>query len=183
MPRLRNNRIRVASSHRWRPAWLIVGAVLLAGTAWAESGILLKDTDLRHEPLGSAEVVKQLPANQKVEVTSRQGAWAAVTAADGSQGWIRILNLRTGTGEKARSGFGAMASMFTTGSSGKSASTGVKGLTADQLRKAKPNYPDADALSGLAVSNEDAETFGQDGKLQSITLAYLPENIERGEKK
>jgi hypothetical protein len=76
-----------------------------------------------------------------------------------------------------------MASMFTTGSSGKSASTGVKGLTADQLRKAKPNYPDADALSGLAVSNEDAETFGQDGKLQSITLAYLPENIERGEKK
>lgn len=168
---------------RLHGAWVVAGFALIAGTALAEPGVLLKDSELRKEPLGSAEIVKQLEAKDMVDITARQGAWAGVNTVEGMAGWIRILNIRTGSGEKGRAGFGALASTFATGSSGQAVSTGVKGLTAAQLRKAAPNVADAEALAGYASSDADAAAFGESGQLQSQSIAYLPFNEGKGKRK
>lgn len=163
--------------------WLVTGFALITSTVLAEPGVLLKDSELRKEPLGSAEIVKQLEAKDMVDITARQGAWAGVNTEDGVEGWIRILNIRTGSGEKGRAGFGALASTFATGSSGQAVSTGVKGLTANELRSASPNLAEAEALASYASSDADAAAFGQSGQLQSQSIAYLPFNEGKGKKK
>ncbi len=157
------------------------GALLFAGWAWAETGTLLKDSELRREPLGSAEVIAQLKAKALVEISARKGAWANVSA-DGSAGWLRLLNLRTGSGEKARSGFGALASTFATGSSGNAPSTGVKGLNAKTLSKASPNWDEFDKIDGFLAADADAKSFASQGKLQAQTLNYFPEEAPKGDR-
>ena len=86
------------------PQWLAqerkwLAASLASGLAFAESATTLRATEMRSEPLGSAEVVAKLAAQQSVEITARQGAWAGLKTEDGQEGWARILNLRTGSGQ------------------------------------------------------------------------------------
>lgn len=162
---------------RWLPALLLTSSL-----AFAEAGSLLKDSELRSEPLGSAEVIKALSAKQSVEVVSRQGAWAQVSTADGVTGWVRLLNIRTGSGEKGRSGFGSVASVFATGSSGNAVSTGVKGLSAKQLRNASPNWRDADRLDGYVADARTATAFAGQAKLQTQPVDYLPIDSKRSQK-
>lgn len=163
---------------RWLPALLLTSSL-----AFAESGSLLKDTELRSEPLGSADVVKPLSAKQVVDVSARQGAWAKVTTADGATGWVRVLNLRTGSGEKGRAGFGSLASVFATGSSGNAVSTGVKGLSAEQLRSASPNWSDAERLDSYVADAGAATTFAGQVPLQSQSLDYLPIDSKKRSRK
>lgn len=158
---------------RQRLLALAVAGVLLAGVALAESGTVLKPTEMRSEPLGSAEVVAQLAAKQSVEITDRKGAWAGVKTDAGAEGWARILNIRTGTGEKSAASGNTLASVFHTGSSDSGASTGVKGLDAKILMGASPNELEAAKLDEFATTAEDARSFAQQAPLASQTVAYI----------
>jgi hypothetical protein len=151
---------------------LALAATLAAGALWAESGTVLKDTPLRSQPLGSADVVAQLRARETVTITQRQGAWAGVTTGAGTQGWARILNLRTGAGQAGGSG-GALASAFLTGSSGTTVSTGVKGLTAASLTAASPDEAELARLDGYAISGDEAQAFAGEVPLDSEGQPYL----------
>lgn len=155
---------------------LALVAALAGGVALAESGTVLKDTSLRSEPTNSAGEVAKLKAKQTIEITARQGAWAGVKTGTGEEGWARILALRTGSGA-ASAGAGAdqLASVFRTGSSGSTVSTGVKGLSADQLMSASPNYSDVDLLDTYATTTGDASSFASQGPLAAKKVAYLPE--------
>lgn len=154
-------------------------ALLIAGGGWAETGTVLKATELRKEPQPSAEVLKQLAAKDSVEVSSRKGAWAQVATPEGLAGWIRLLNLRTGSGEQARAGFGKVASMFTTGSSGSAASTGVKGLSAGSLRQASPNWTEFDKLEGFVAADADAKSFAGAAGLRTQSLEFFPDEADK----
>ena len=146
---------------------------IAAGTVLAEPGTVLKATQLRSAPLGSAEVVAELKAQQAVDITARQGAWAGLTTAGGQQGWARILNLRTGSGQAAASGANQLASVFRTGSSGTSVSTGVKGLSAEQLRGASPDFGEVSELDTYAANAGDARQFAGAGQLLEKRVEYL----------
>lgn len=153
--------------------FLLFTILFCAGTALAETGTLLKDSELRAKPLGDADVVLMLKAKDKVEITARQGAWASVTA-NGQNGWVRLLNVRTGSGQRGESGVGALASVFRTGSSGNTVSTGVKGLSEEQLKNAKPNPEEAARLNTFMESETDARSFARQAKLASHQVGYLP---------
>src|ERR1700745_3226254 len=114
-------------------------SLVVSSLAWAESATLLKDTDLYAKPLSDAEVVQSLKTGEKLDVTSRKGAWANVKAGNGTSGWLRILNIRTGSGQQGEAGIGAVANLFRTGSSGNTVSTGIKGLSEEKLKNAHPN--------------------------------------------
>lgn len=148
-------------------------AAIAAGAALAEPGTVLKSTQLRSSPLASADVVAELKAQQAVDITARQGAWAGVTTGEGQQGWARILNLRTGSGQASASGANQLASVFRTGSSGTSVSTGVKGLSAEQLRSASPDFGEVSELDGYAANAGDARQFAGAGQLQEKRVDYL----------
>src|SRR5690606_36111004 len=138
----------------------------LAGPAGAEHGTVLKATELRAQPQASAEVLAKLAAKDTVDITERQGAWAGVTNEAGQAGWVRILNLRTGSGEASKGGGRALASVFRTGSTSADASTGVKGLGAEDLRRAFPNAGEAARLAELAAAPALARAHADQARLQ-----------------
>ena len=154
--------------------FLLFTTLFCAGTALAEPGTLLKDSELRSKPLGDADIVLMLKARDKVEITTRQGAWAGVQTSNGKQGWVRLLNVRTGSGQRGESGVGALASVFRTGSSGNTVSTGVKGLSEEQLKNAKPNPEEAARLNTFMESETDARNFARQAKLATHQVGYLP---------
>ena len=172
---------RLPGLPRRRALALAMAATLAGGAVLAESGAVLKDTPLRSEPLGSASEVAQLKARETVEITARQGAWAGVKTSAGAEGWARILNLRTASAAAATAAGLQLASVFATGSSGKSVSTGVKGLSAEQLIGASPDSRQVALLDGFAVSTGDASAFASQAPLSAQRVNYLAE--ERGSKR
>lgn len=157
-----------------------LGALLCSNLVLAEPATLLKPTDLRSQPQGGATVVTTLKAKDTVDIAARKGAWASVKTADGKSGWVRVLNLRTGSGQRGDAGIGTIASIFKTGSSGNTVSTGVKGLSAEQLQNTTPNPAEAARLTAYAVKNADARHFARQGKLASQQVDYLPVAAQGG---
>jgi hypothetical protein len=152
---------------------LLLAALLCSGIALAEPATLLKDSELRASPLGDARVIALLKARDKVTLNTRKGAWAAVKTAGGETGWVRLFNLRTGSGQRGASGLGNVASLFRTGSSGNTVSTGVKGLSEEQLKNAKPNPDEAARLNTFMESDADARNFARQAKLATHHVDYL----------
>jgi hypothetical protein len=157
---------------------LLATALLGCSLAHAEPATLLKPSELRSQPMGSASVVSMLQAKDAVDIVARQGAWASVKTPAGKTGWVRVLNLRTGSGQRGDAGVGAIASVFKTGSSGNTVSTGVKGLSAEQLQSATPNPAEAERLNGFAVKDSDARSFAKQGKLADKKVDYLPAAVQ-----
>ncbi len=61
-----------------------------------------------------------------------------------------------------------------TGSSGNTVSTGVKGLSEEQLKNAKPNPEEARRLGNYKDTEADARSFARQGKLVAQKVDYLP---------
>lgn len=154
---------------------LLLAGLIASPFALAEPATLLRDSELRAKPQADAAVIAPLQAQSVVEVSARQGAWAQVKTPTGQSGWVRVLNLRTGSGRRGDAGIGAMASVFRTGSSGNTVSTGVKGLSAEQISQAAPNEAEVARLATLAVKEADARQFASQGKLASQSVDYLPD--------
>jgi hypothetical protein len=152
---------------------LALAGALAAGAVMAESGTVLKGTELRREPLGSAEVLAELRAKESVEITARQGAWAGVRTEAGVEGWARILNLRTGSAVASAAAGGNPLSVFATGSRGSSVSTGVKGLSAEELMSASANHAEVALLDEYAASAGEANGFAAEVPLATNEVAYL----------
>ena len=158
---------------------LALAAAVAAGAAMAESGTVLKATELRSEPQASADVVAELAVQQQVEITARQGAWAGLRTDAGVEGWARILNLRTGAGQGSAGGGDSLAAVFRSGSRGSSVATAVKGLSAEQLMSASANHADVALLEQYAVSGSDANGFAAEVPLATHQVAYLKEERSR----
>ena len=155
---------------------LALAGALSTGLVLAETGTVLKPAPILSEPLGSAEELGQLKAKDTVEITARQGAWAGISTSAGLAGWNRILNLRTGSGLPGNDGGGSLVAAFRTGSRGNAVSTGVKGLSADQLMNAPANSAEVALLDSFAADAGQAQQFAAQAPLSSQKVAYLEED-------
>ena len=163
-----------SKSRRPAPLALALAATLAAGAVLADTGLVLRDAELRSEPKASADVVAELKARSEVQITDRKGAWASVSAGDEASGWLRVLNLRTGSSDgKAAGGGNQLAQAFLTGSSGTTVSTGVKGLSPDILRGAGAAMSEVEMLDTLAASADDARLYAMSGSLEAREVDYV----------
>ena len=154
-----------------------LAATLASGLALADSATALRDTEMRSEPQASAGVVAKLPAKSPVDINQRKGAWAGVKNAEGQDGWVRLLNLRTGSSDgKSAGGGNQLAAAFLTGSSGNDVSTGVKGLSPEKLRNAAPADSEVALLDSLAVDGNDARQFAAAASLDARQVDYIKED-------
>lgn len=160
---------------KWLAALLLATLSLQAGGALAaDSATVARDTELREKPLNDAAVVTSIKAKAKVSVQSRSGAWALVVAGDGKKGYVRLLNLRTASSQKGESGVGSLASVFRTGSSGNSVSTGVKGMSEEDLTGAQPAPAEVAKLATFRAADGDARDSARLAGLKAVTVDYLP---------
>ena len=163
--------------------WLGLACATAAG---AEKALVIRPADLLAQPFIDAAKVGPVAANQQVDVLSRQGAWVNVSAG-GHSGWVRALNLRlegaAGSGGPARPqqagerpSVGSLsnpASLFRTNSSGRTVTTGVKGLDEENIRNASVDPAQVQSLAALATTADDARAMASESKLAENKVEYL----------
>ena len=157
-------------------------STLLATTiSHAEPAHTIHPTELHADSQSDAATVATLPQDTALEVVQRRGAWSQVKA--GSQtGWVRMLNLRFdakgGSGSTASSnplaGIGGLLNSGRTSNSGTD-TTGVRGMTEEDLKNATPNPAEFQKMQKLATTKAAAQTFGAHSKLVVNKVSYLPD--------
>lgn len=154
-----------------------IAAALLAGAAHAQTGTLVRDADLKSEPFSDAATLASVPSQTKVEVLTRRGAWMQVKA-DGKQGWVRMLSVRLEGGRAAGSGGDADAIGRLLGFGGRqtgttTVATGVRGLSEEDLKSARPNPAEVQKLDQQRASPDDARRFAAAARLEPRGIDYL----------
>lgn len=154
---------------------LCIAAWLVAGAAYAQTGTVVRDTDLKGEPFSDAATLGTVAAQSKVDVLSRRGAWMQVKA-DGRQGWVRMLSVRL-DGTRAAGGGDADAIGRLLGFGGRqpgstTVATGVRGLSEEDLRNARPNPAELQKLEQQRATPEDARSFAGAARLEAKPIAY-----------
>ncbi len=162
-----------------RRAWLMWAICLsfLAGTAFAESGVMLRDDDLRASASAKAAASAKVAKGATVEILSTQSGWARVRHA-GNTGWVRLLNVRRGVASQTDVA-GGVASVLSMGaqrsdSSRVVATAGVRGLGVAELKAARFDAKQLERLESLGVPRADAERFATQAKLAARSVDYLP---------
>lgn len=135
-----------------------------------QSGTTTRAAELRSTPFADGKLLQTLPANTKVDVQKRVGGWYEVKTATGAQGWVRMWLLRfsaqTGGGAALKENVavlqsGRSSSTYTT------ATTGVRGLSEEELAKATPDPAAVQALEQLAVTPADARGYASKVSLRA----------------
>lgn len=144
--------------------------------ALAEPGSVTRDTDLKAKPFLDAATITRIAADSKIDIQTRQGAWAHVKSSDGKLGWLKVLNLRSAAASNGGSGLGGVGQLLNvarTGSSGNTVTTGVKGLSAEQIKNARPSQQEATRLKSFGINAQEAQRFAKASKLQAQNVAAI----------
>jgi hypothetical protein len=148
-----------------RKALLLLALLALPASA-AQMGTVTRSTDLVATPSASGKTVKALTQGAKVEVIKRVGGWYQVKAGDAG-GWMRMWLVRfTGTAVAS----GGSTSVLQSGRSGSTygtATTGVRGLSEEELRNARPDPAALQLVENMAVAPADARGFASQAALKA----------------
>lgn len=154
---------------------LLFAGGLLPAVA-AENGYTARATDLKQDPFIDAPTVSKLPAKSKLEILSRQRGWLKVKTDNGGVGWLRMLSLRMeprADQPKGDLGIGSMLNVARTGTSGTTVTTGVRGLSEEDIKNAKPKPEELKKLQTFGADKTQAETFAAEAKLTPQRIDYV----------
>ena len=150
---------------------LLIGLAAPISALAGEAGTAIKADVIRAEPFADAKTAGNLNKNDAVDILGKKGAWLQVKSKSAS-GWVRILSVKRGGASSSASSIADIASGRA--STGKVVSTtGIRGLSAEDLKAAKFNETEMAKMESFGVSAEDAQKFARAGGLRSTQLAYL----------
>lgn len=143
-------------------------ALALPAVAAAQGGTTTRSAEMRSTPSADGALLRTLAAGTKVDVLKRIGGWYQVKAADGAQGWVRMWLVRfsASSGAFGRDGVAVLGS-GRSGSTYTTATTGVRGLSEEELKNAQPNPAAVAALEQFAVAPDDARRFAGQASLKA----------------
>lgn len=162
---------------------MALAILLTASVASAESARTVRTTDLQAQSQSDAATLATLPENTRVNVLRRSGAWSEIRTANGQTGWVRMLSLRfddaapQGVSGGAANPVGALSNLLSSGRASGTATvtTGVRGLTAEELQNAQANPAELQKLQRFAVQKDSAQAFARRSNLSPVQVEYLPE--------
>lgn len=160
-------------------AFLFCG--FLAAPAFAgQVAYTVRATEIKQQPYSDAATIATLAEKASVNIVLRQGGWVKISSSQGS-GWVRMLSLRytSTSGKRGDSGLQSMLNVGRTGSSGITVATGVRGLSEEDLKNARPNPRELEKLRNFAANKSDAAKFAGDANLEAQQLDYLPAGSNR----
>ncbi|MFN0040002.1 MAG: hypothetical protein ACKVP2_10870 [Burkholderiales bacterium] len=157
--------------------WLFVCLGMPALSIAQEKGLVLKADSLLAEPFADAKKVGSLAKGVSVEILNKKGGWLQVKAA-AAQGWVRMLSIRRGEAGKASGAteLGGVAAL-STGRAGTGqivSTTGVRGLSEEDLKSAKFDAQALQKAESFGVSRAEAEAFAKAGNLTALGFDALP---------
>lgn len=155
-----------------------LGALLYSSAALSQNiGTVINSTELKSEPFIDAPAVGQIAATTAVSIVKNQGAWSRIKA-DGKEGWVRLLNIRLGKPEaptdikSVGSNIVKIGGVVRTGTTKTAATTGVKGLSTEDIRKSRPNPTELRRLDAFKAKPDEIEKFAQS---RNLVRQQLPE--------
>ena len=143
---------------------LLLSVTTLHSTAFAQSA--KAGASLRKKPTDTSEVAKLIEKETPLKLIGRKGFWVNVQVS-GAEGWLSIKDIAAGK---------KTSSAINTGRQTKGniiATSAARGLTAENLLTAKPDFDAFGALSNFRVSVVDGEKFASEGQLITRDLALL----------
>jgi hypothetical protein len=164
------------STRSWLLAALLAGGLAMAGPGLAsEAGTALKADDIKAEPFRDAKKTGAVAAGDRVEIVTRSGGWFQVKSARGN-GWVRMLSIRRGEARKAGGGAGDVLGLASgrAGTGKVVATTGIRGLSEEDLKSAKFDAVQLKRMESFAVSRGDAQKFAAQGRLSARKVDNLP---------
>lgn len=163
---------------------LALAAASLAALA-DEQGFTNRATELKEKASADSATVASLPESTPVKVLARGGAWTHVEAA-GKTGWVRVFHLRFAGAVETSSG-GGLASLgsalgFGAGqnSQARLASTGIRGLSSEDVKNATPDPEALRRLQSFRADRDSAERFAREAKLAESKVAAPSDSESKG---
>jgi hypothetical protein len=157
--------------------WMIAAGLALAcGLVQAgDMAYTVRPTALKDKPYTDAQTLDNLGQNVRVEIVGRRGSWNKIKVGNAT-GWVKMLSLRLGDGSQKTgdTGFKTLFNVASTGGSGSTMTTGVRGLSEEKLHNPQPNPQALEEMRKLAVSKDEAQRFAGAGKLTAVSVNYLP---------
>jgi hypothetical protein len=144
----------------------------------ATPGTTTRDTELKAKPFVDAPTLARLPAKTAVTIVERRGGWVGVVSGS-SRGWVRLLHVNSrpagATGATAKE-LEAAARVATgrAGSGNIAVTTGIRGLTPEQLRSAQADPAALEKLERAAVEPAQASAYAAAHRLARRPLPYPP---------
>lgn len=153
---------------------LIIGLSLLCPLiAAAENGSALKNDTLRKEPFADAATAGSITRGETLQILKKQGAWLQIKTSK-STGWVRLLSVKRGTSTGANNSAGVLAMASGRAGTGQVVSTtGLRGLSEDELKAAKFNETEISAMESYTTSAETARQFANQGQLKTTAFTNL----------
>ena len=154
--------------------------VALCWCQWAaaQPGVMVQSTDIYDAPYRDAKVSAHLDVGAHIVLGERRGAWIKVQTPQ-AKGWARLFQVRAGDGAASAGSSSTLAMLWNLGRTGRSgahgidATTGIRGLSAEDLQTAKPNEQAVKQLENYRTSRAAAETYAKAAKLQSHDVPYI----------
>jgi hypothetical protein len=148
------------------------------GAKSRETGTTRVDVELMAAPYRDSKTAGKLPSNTAVDVLERRGGWLRISA-QGKSGWARLHQVRAGEGPEAKNtggGLTALKNVSQTGRSGSQgivATTGIRGLSAEELKSAKPNPKAVESMEASRASDTTARDFARSAGLKEKDVPFL----------
>lgn len=141
----------------------------------ADMGTALKTDSLRVEPFADAKTAGNINRGEALEILTKQGAWLKVKNKKNT-GWVRILSVKRGSTNSTSSSASDVLNMASgrAGTGNVVATTGVRGLSSEDLKSAKFNEPEIKLMESQTQTSAQAGEFAASGRLKSISISYLP---------
>jgi uncharacterized protein YgiM (DUF1202 family) len=155
---------------------IFITAISLQSAAYAastESGTALKADSLKVEPYSDAKTTGNLTKGETVTILAKQGAWLKIKNKK-STGWVRLLSVKRSstTGSQANGILNVATGRTGTGTI--VATTGVRGLTAQELKDAKFNETEMNSMESYTQSSAQGQKFAAAAGLKAIKFDALP---------
>ena len=155
-----------------QPKYLAVVSTLLLSTAClAAPGTVINATDLKEKPFIDAASITRLPDNTAVDVVTNQGGWSQVKTRSHT-GWVRLLNVRVGK-EGSSNSILDLGGVVRTATTKSTATTGVKGLTKEDIANATPNPAEVKRLNNFKASPSAVTKFASTRRLAAQNVPEL----------
>lgn len=160
--------------HHWSQPLGGLALLLAIGSAQAEPATLVRASELRAKPALDATVLATLPEKAQVDLQGNEGGWSKVKTADGKVGYVRLLNVRpNGAGGSSSNGLATLGTAVKSGSTTSVATTGVKGVTKEDIEHATPNPAEVKQMDRYAANEADARQAAKAGKLVAQNVPLL----------
>jgi SH3 domain-containing protein len=160
-------------------------AVLSCLARAEEQAFTGRATEMKERAMADSATLASLAENTPVKVLARGGGWAHVEAG-GKSGWVRVFHLRfPAVVETSTSSAGGLSSLGSAlgfarprTQQANLATTGVRGLTEEDLKNASPDPAALRRLQSWRADRGGAERFAREARLARVAIE-VPEEARR----